>query len=257
MTDSLKISTLSQRISSTLQDSVKLLVDQLLTENGKKSLQKHDKFYDEVNLFLDTITSSIANISQMLKKNVVNDNLTKDEKSQLEKVDKKIVQRFYTTDFSESQISLGIKFKDLQAKINSLFVHKNHTTQNPANQSSTKLTLEDLENRVGRVENQTREDIFEKFSFKNVDNLIKNMHIFDEKIRLEKQKKSNRQNTNMLSCISNTQGSLDMLFASALTTEVKKNEIPKELQKYVDKLSDRMPPEDYQPMDDGAGGQMY
>ena len=128
MTDSLKISTLSQRISSTLQDSVKLLVDQLLTENGKKSLQKHDKFYDEVNLFLDTITSSIANISQMLKKNVVNDNLTKDEKIQLEKVDKKIVQRFYTTDFSESQISLGIKFKDLQAKINSLFVHKNHTT---------------------------------------------------------------------------------------------------------------------------------
>ena len=94
-----------------------------------------------------------------------------------------------------------------------------------------------MKKKIVQVEKDIKTNIFENFSFTNVDNLTKNMHLFNEKLNQKKEKIELEEKKQMFSSI--TKGSLDMLFSSSVTTQKKKVEIPKDLQVYVDKLSKR------------------
>ena len=65
------------------------------------------------------------------------------------------------------------------------------------------------------------------------------MHLFDDKLSDEKNKKSIAKNEQMFASMN--KGGLDMLFSSAVATESKKEELPMDLQYFVDTISGRVP----------------
>lgn len=100
------------------------------------------------------------------------------------------------------------------------------------------LTVQDLQYKLSRAETELKSNIFQNFSFGNLDNLIKNMHLFDDELSKEKNRKSMAQKEQMFASVKQG-GGLDMLFSSAVATETKKEELPKDLQGFVDIISKR------------------
>jgi hypothetical protein len=101
------------------------------------------------------------------------------------------------------------------------------------------LTMQDLQYKLSRTEIDLKSNILQNFSFTNLDNLLKNMHLFDDKLAEEKNRKSMAQKEQMFKSVMGG-GGLDMLFSSAVATEVRKEELPKELQGFVDTISKRV-----------------
>jgi hypothetical protein len=101
------------------------------------------------------------------------------------------------------------------------------------------LTVQDLQYKLSRTEIDLKSNILQNFSFTNLDNLLKNMHLFDDKLSEEKNRKSKAQKEQMFKSVMGG-GGLDMLFSSAVATEVRKEELPKELQGFVDTISKRV-----------------
>ena len=100
------------------------------------------------------------------------------------------------------------------------------------------MTVQDLQYKLSRAETELKSNIFQNFSFGNLDNLIKNMHLFDDELSKEKNRKSMAQKEQMFASVKQG-GGLDMLFSSAVATETKKEELPKDLQGFVDIISKR------------------
>lgn len=101
------------------------------------------------------------------------------------------------------------------------------------------LTVQDLQYKLGRAEVELKSNIFQNFSFAGLDNLLKNMHLFDDKLSEEKNRKAMEQKKQIFASVKGG-GGLDMLFSSAVVSETVKGDLPKELQGFVDMISKRV-----------------
>ena len=239
MAKSTPLDRLPMRLVSNFKND--LLEKHLTSSKGQSIQANHEDLANKCIEYLNYQDEQRKSIIQMFKKYMLKDFLNQDETKLLDSADKKAVDSFYES--NKPQINLpntnkNNKLNKLQDKINSIY--KESSNGNLHNKAELDK-IENLNYKINRMSEEFKSDMFEKYSFSNVDNLIKNMHLFDEKVNQKKAQLDANKTNNMLSNLSGLGGNLDMLFSSVLTTDNKKSELPKDLKNFVDRLSNRMP----------------
>ena len=239
MTNSISVDKVTTRFVQNFKNDS--LEKHLTSSHGQKILATHEDLLNKCSEFLESMEEQKKSIIQMFKKYLLKDFLNQEENKLFESIDKKAVEGFYEankTQLTLPNVGKNNKLGKLQEKINSLYKEASNGDLHIKSETDK---IEELNYRITRVQEELKVDMLEKFSFSNVDNLIKNMHLFDEKVNYQKQLLESNKNINMLSSISNIGGNLDMLFSTCQTTDNRKSELPKDLKNFVDNLSNRLP----------------
>ena len=103
--------------------------------------------------------------------------------------------------------------------------------------------IKELHYEINKVEYKVKESMQKDFTFNGVNNLLKNIHIFDEKVYNAKkksdEKKNNKQQTNFAKNCKNSTNNLELLFSSNLDKQEKITNIPDDLSFCINNLSSR------------------
>ena len=105
MSESLKTTTLCDRITTTLVDSVQTLCDHLTSKQGRKFLDENSKFFDLTDKLVDTVSKSVKEITGLYKTQIIETNLSPPELKTLEKSHKGELDAFYEANLGQDEIS--------------------------------------------------------------------------------------------------------------------------------------------------------
>lgn len=247
-----KVSSLTDRFIDSFKDNS--LETQIRSKHGQKVIANNQLVFDKITEFLNTFEAQKNQLSEEIKFGQLKEYLTQDEyrllnnkKTKKEEMPQSLSFCRYLSIVEEPNKFYYLenpkkdkKLDDLQKKINMLYEQQYvEIKEEPAIQEKEEIPVQ----QAAKVDSLSKEEIFQKFSFSNVDNLQKNMYIFDDKVKQDKDEKSAKTNNNMQSCLSNKNigGGLDMLFSSMMPAEEKKQEQPEELKMHIEKQSSRIP----------------